>query len=111
MFRLLLGLALLAGSVVYGVSHMNDQTIQRVQSLLQEIGIGTQATPQASAATGDQPQGADQRREQPVHISEPLPRAFYGTPPEECAWEKIIDPSDGSVRCALMERNTRQTGR
>lgn len=112
MFRLLLQLALVSGGVALGASHMDGQTMQRVQSLLREIGIGNQVSSQANPATGDHSQRTGQRGEQTDHsISEPLPRAFYGMPPEGCAWEKIIDPSDGSVRCALTERHTRQAGR
>lgn len=112
MFRLLLQLALLSGGVALGASHIDGQTLLRVQSLLREIGIGNQVASQASPAIGDQSQRAGQRTEKADgSLSEPLPRAFYGTPPEGCTWEKIIDPSDGSVRCALTERHTRQAGR
>lgn len=112
MLRLLLQLALISGGVALGASHMDGSMMQRVRALLREVGIGNQTASQTNPAAGDQPQKTSQKGEQTDRgLSEPLPRAFYGTPPEGCAWEKIIDPSDGSVRCALSERHSRQSGR
>lgn len=112
MFRLLLQLALISGGVALGASHMDDLSMQRVQALLREIGIVTQAASPTNPPAGDQAQKTSQKGEQTDRgLSDPLPRAFYGAPPEGCVWEKIIDPSDGSVRCALSERHTRQPDR
>lgn len=110
MFRLLLQLALIGGGIAIGASHLDDSAMNRIQEVLRSLGLGRSLT-QITDSAPEADEGSKKHR-RPASVDEPLPesprRAFYNVPPEGCHWEKVIDPSDGSVRCSIPERRTNQ---
>lgn len=111
MLKLILQLAVIAGGIAFGLSRRNPGSMQHIEAAVESLarGVGWHQSPPpqpeppavstGSAASTGTPPGNAPRAQDTVP-----PKAFYNTLPEECHWEKIIDPTDGRVRCSVPER-------
>lgn len=121
MFRTLFQLAILAGGMGWAVSHIDSATLREVEDALRDVaGIAkTSGVPGGKeaakaveeAAVSIQDARADEAKPEKqdgpplgLHVN-----AFHNKLPEECTWEKIIDPADGRVRCSVPERTASRT--
>lgn len=112
MLRLFLQLAVVAGGIAFGMSKLDSSTMQRIEDAVREMarGAGWGQSPPAPAEPSAIPIGgaamesgsAEHRQAQQNPVP---PKAFYNAPPQECHWEKIIDPEDGTVRCSVPARS------
>jgi len=117
MLKLILQAALLAGGIALGMSKLDSGAIKRIEDSMSEfagaVGWREAATvPSHQEVQNTQSGGAvieagSQMRQESAPSNVPR-KAFFGPPPEGCHWEKVIDPSDGSVRCSIPERRTNQ---
>lgn len=98
MFRFLLKVGALAGSLGIGYQYVDQSSMQ---SVLDSIGSWRQVVSGKSDASGAQP-GSTTGEDAPQDATrvDDAPRAFHGAAPSDCHAERIIEPSDGSVRCA-----------
>ncbi|WP_126448266.1 hypothetical protein [Sulfuricystis multivorans] len=127
MLRMLLQLGLLAAGIGLTASSLDSQTLQKVKSSIRDLatmfrqsglpgsqeaasGVDKAASAVQSAAhaqTNAAPErGTVAPEEQTAH-----PKAFYNKLPEECHWEKVIDPASGNVSCSVPERVAEQKRR
>lgn len=120
MLRALLQLALLAAGIGLAASNLDSQTTQKIASAIRDLGAAfrqgnipgsqeaasgmdqaadaVQSASIAQARVAREP-GRDAPEGQVAH-----PKAFYNKLTNECQWEKVIDPEDGTVRCSVPER-------
>lgn len=112
MLRLLLQLAVVAGGVAFGMSKLDSSTMQRIEDAVREMARGAgwsqsppaPAEPSANTPGGSVMESGSAEHRQAQQQSPVPPKAFYNAPPQECHWEKIIDPEDGTVRCSVPAR-------
>lgn len=111
MLKLILQAVLLAGGIALGISKLDSGAMQHIKDAVRELasGVGLGQYPPARPEPSTIPIGGaakesaapEQRRAEQNPIP---PKAFYHAPSQECHWEKIIDPEDGSVRCSVPDR-------
>lgn len=129
MLKTLVQAAILAAGIGLAVSALDSQTAQKIMSSIREIGMKPNQGDGAHEALSREAPGSDVQRSkdsasltdratsmvQPVTNAQAREeresakgqaklKAFYNSPPEDCLWEKVIDPSDGRVECAVKER-------
>jgi hypothetical protein len=107
MLRLILPLAAVIGGIAWGLSRLDSGAMQHIEAAVGELarGVGWSQFPpprlgSPAVSTGGT---ASAGNESGARGTAP-PRAFYNAPPEECHWEKIIDPTEGTMRCSVPER-------
>jgi hypothetical protein len=109
MLRLILQLAVVAGGIAFGLSRLDPGTMQHIEAALEDMarGVGWRRSssppPPAVSIGGAASAGATSGNAPGTRDTTP-PKAFYNALPEECHWAKIIDPTDGTVRCSVPER-------
>lgn len=121
MLRLALQLGLLAAGIGLVTSNMDSQTLQKIASSIRELAVmfrqselpGGQEMASEMDKAADTLQSvesvktdvmSDRGTAAPEEQTAPL-KAFYNKLPDECHWEKVIDPASGKVSCSVPERN------
>ncbi|MEO1767701.1 hypothetical protein [Thiobacter aerophilum] len=128
MLRLVLQLGLLAAGIGLAASNLLDnQTIQTLTSSIRDFaatlrqsglpggkeaasGIDKAADAAQSAAPALATTGQARDTAAPEEQTAPK-KAFYNTLPDECYWDKLIDPATGKVSCALPSRAARASAK
>lgn len=121
MLRTLLQIAMLAAGIGVAASTLDSQTTQKIASSIRDLGMvfrqsevpGSREAASGMERAADMVQAATvtqaRAEREPVRNAPPEghtthPKAFYNKMPDECHWEKIIDPSDGRVECSVKDR-------
>lgn len=119
MLRILLLLAAFAGAAATGVMRIDPDKVKAAMDSMRLpdnlVGQWQEQTQDdnrkvvAASGVGDRKSGATKTA---VPKDEPQtpdqPKAFYNILPKECHWEKIIDPSTGTVECSVQQRQSRK---
>ena len=107
MLRLILQLAVVIGGIAWGLSRLDSGTMPSIEAaagnLAHGVGWSRFPSPRLESPAVSTGGTASARNESGAQGTAP-PRAFYNTPPEECHWEKIIDPTEGTMQCSIPER-------
>lgn len=111
MLRALFQLVVIAGGVALGMSKLDSSTMKRIEDFMREfagaVGWREATTPHPEAQTvqpgGPVIEGGSRTHQAAISPQVPL-KAFYSTTPENCYWEKVIDPSDGRVECSVSDK-------
>lgn len=111
-------MALLAAVIGFGMSSLDNQTAQQIKSSLSELAGMLKQTglPESQEAADGIKKAADTNQTAAVAASEQFKgtsptdvqsgsvKAFHNKLPEDCYWEKVIDPSTGQVVCSVHTR-------
>jgi hypothetical protein len=101
-------------------SNLDSQTMQKLESSIRDLasmfrqsglpagqeaasGIDKAADALQSAVPARTNMVPERGVAAPEEQTEP-PKAFYNKLPDECQWEKVIDPASGKVSCSVPER-------
>lgn len=120
MLRLALQLGLLAAGIGLAASHLDSQTMQKIESSIRDLavvfrqsglpggqgaasGMDKAADALQSAAPAQANVALERGAAAPEEQTAP-PKAFYNKLPNECHWEKVIDPASGEVSCSVPAR-------
>jgi len=123
-FRLLLKLGLLAAGIGLAASNLDRQTMREIESTIRDLAAmfrqsglpGGQAAASGMDRAADALQSAapaqanvtlERGEAAPEEQTAPL-KAFYNKLPDECHWEKVIDPATGEVSCSVPKRTAAQ---
>lgn len=113
MFRLLLRLGLLAAGIGLVASNLDRQTMREIESTIRDLAamFRQSGLPGGQAAASRMDRAADALQSAaPAQANVTLERgtaplkAFYNKLPDECHWEKVIDPATGEVSCSVPKR-------
>lgn len=113
MFRLLLRLGLLAAGIGLVASNLDRQTMREIESTIRDLAamFRQSGLPGGQAAASGMDRAADALQSAaPAQANVTLERgtaplkAFYNKLPDECHWEKVIDPATGEVSCSVPKR-------
>lgn len=115
MFRLLLRLGLLAAGIGLVASNLDRQTMREIESTIRDLAtmFRQSGLPGGQAAASGMDRAADafvtleRGKAAPEEQTAPL-KAFYNKLPDECHWEKVIDPATGEVSCSVPKRTAAQ---
>ncbi|WP_141056633.1 hypothetical protein [Tepidiphilus succinatimandens] len=115
MLRLVLQLGLLAAGIGLAASNLDSQTMQKIASSIRDFAttLRQSGLPGGQEAASGMDKAADAvQSAAPAQANvtlergeaDPPPKAFYNKLPDECHWEKVIDPASGDVSCSVPER-------
>ncbi|WP_156509232.1 hypothetical protein [Ralstonia mannitolilytica] len=113
-------LGLLAAGIGLAASNLDSQTLQKIASSIRDLasmfrqsglpagqeaasGMDKAADALQSAAPAQTNVALEHGAAAPEEQTAPQ-KAFYNKLPNECYWEKVIDPASGEVSCSVPER-------
>lgn len=120
MLRLALQLGLFAAGIGLVASNLDSQILQKIASSIRDLAVMIRQSelPRSWEAASGMDKAADALQSaapaQTIEAQErgtaaldvqtsPL-KAFHNKLPDDCLWEKIIDPASGKVSCSILER-------
>lgn len=122
MLRLALQLGLLAAGIGLAASNLDSQTMQKLESSIRDLAsmFRQSGLPAGQEAASGMDKAADAlqsaapaqanmalERGAATNEEQAAPRkAFHNKLPDDCHWEKVIDPASGTVSCSVPERKT-----